>query len=117
MSSSSKVAPPGIRNVPPPPGSKAATAYTRFIPREDDNVFRATARQDRGHIAAQNLRRAAQRGNGLIRCDSSSERQNKTVHVVSSLAAGSSLVSPDCLYCWGVMPLYALKRRLKAEIS
>ena len=26
---------PGFRNVPPPPGSKAASPYTRFIPREE----------------------------------------------------------------------------------
>ncbi|MFN7727307.1 MAG: FliH/SctL family protein [Rubrivivax sp.] len=32
MTSSSK---PGIRNVPAPPGSKPASAYTRFIPREE----------------------------------------------------------------------------------
>jgi flagellar assembly protein FliH len=38
MSSSSK---PGIRNVPPPPGSKAGTAYTRFIPREELQGFAA----------------------------------------------------------------------------
>jgi flagellar assembly protein FliH len=32
---------PGIRNVPPPPGSKAGTAYTRFIPREELQGFAA----------------------------------------------------------------------------
>lgn len=30
---------PGIRNVPPPPNSKAGTAYTRFIPREELGDF------------------------------------------------------------------------------
>ena len=39
MSSSSKA--PGIRNVPPPPGTKPATAYTRFIPREELGDFAA----------------------------------------------------------------------------
>ena len=38
MSSSSK---PGFRNVPPPPGSKPASAYTRFIPREELHDFAA----------------------------------------------------------------------------
>ena len=37
MSSSSKT--PGFRNVPPPQGSKAGTAYTRFIPREELGDF------------------------------------------------------------------------------
>lgn len=32
---------PGIRNVPPPPGSKAGNAYTRFIPREELQGFAA----------------------------------------------------------------------------
>lgn len=32
-----------IRNVPPPPGSKAGTAYTRFIPREELQDFAAWA--------------------------------------------------------------------------
>lgn len=35
--SSSK--PPGYRNVPPPPGSKSGTPYTRFIPREELGDF------------------------------------------------------------------------------
>lgn len=30
---------PGIRNVPPPPNSKAGTPYTRFIPREELGDF------------------------------------------------------------------------------
>jgi flagellar assembly protein FliH len=30
---------PGYRNVPPPPGSKAGAAYTRFIPREELGDF------------------------------------------------------------------------------
>jgi flagellar assembly protein FliH len=30
---------PGIRNVPPPPNSKAGNAYTRFIPREELGDF------------------------------------------------------------------------------
>jgi flagellar assembly protein FliH len=30
---------PGIRNIPPPPNSKAGTAYTRFIPREELGDF------------------------------------------------------------------------------
>lgn len=38
MSSSSK---PPLRNVPPPPGSKPSTAYTRFIPREELHEFAA----------------------------------------------------------------------------
>lgn len=38
MSSSSK---PVYRNVPPPEGSKAGTAYTRFIPREELGDFAA----------------------------------------------------------------------------
>ena len=38
MSSSSKA---GYRNVPPPPGSKPASAYTRFIPREELGEFAA----------------------------------------------------------------------------
>lgn len=37
MSSSSKA--PGFRNVPPPQGSKAGAAYTRFIPREELGDF------------------------------------------------------------------------------
>ena len=37
MSSSSKT--PGFRNVPPPQGSKAGAAYTRFIPREELGDF------------------------------------------------------------------------------
>lgn len=37
MSNSSKS--PGVRNVPPPQGSKAGTAYTRFIPREELGDF------------------------------------------------------------------------------
>jgi flagellar assembly protein FliH len=37
MTSSSK--PTGYRNVPPPPGSKAGTPYTRFIPREELGDF------------------------------------------------------------------------------
>ncbi|CAD5373621.1 Flagellar assembly protein FliH [Rubrivivax sp. A210] len=37
MTSSSK--PTGFRNVPPPPGSKAGSAYTRFIPREELGDF------------------------------------------------------------------------------
>lgn len=32
---------PTIRNVPPPPGSKAGNAYTRFIPREELQGFAA----------------------------------------------------------------------------
>jgi flagellar assembly protein FliH len=32
---------PPIRNVPPPPGSKAGNAYTRFIPREELQGFEA----------------------------------------------------------------------------
>ncbi|MCB1997136.1 MAG: flagellar biosynthesis protein, partial [Rhodoferax sp.] len=32
-----------IRNVPPPPGSKAGNAYTRFIPREELQGFAAWA--------------------------------------------------------------------------
>ena len=39
MSSSSK--PGATRNVPPPPGSKAGNAYTRFIPREEMGSFEA----------------------------------------------------------------------------
>jgi flagellar assembly protein FliH len=39
MSSSSKA--PGFKNVPPPPGSKSAAAYTRFIPREELGDFAA----------------------------------------------------------------------------
>ena len=38
MSSSSK---PGFKNVPPPPGTKPASAYTRFIPREELGDFAA----------------------------------------------------------------------------
>ena len=38
MSSSSK---PTVRNVPAPPGSKSASAYTRFIPREELGDFAA----------------------------------------------------------------------------
>jgi len=38
MSSSSK---PGYKNIPAPPGSKAGTAYTRFIPREELGDFAA----------------------------------------------------------------------------
>jgi flagellar assembly protein FliH len=38
MSSSSR---PTYRNVPPPPGSKPASAYTRFIPREELQDFAA----------------------------------------------------------------------------
>ena len=30
---------PGIRNIPPPPNSKAGTTYTRFIPREELGDF------------------------------------------------------------------------------
>ncbi len=30
---------PGIRNIPPPPNSKAGSAYTRFIPREELGDF------------------------------------------------------------------------------
>jgi len=30
---------PGIRNIPPPPNSKAGNAYTRFIPREELGDF------------------------------------------------------------------------------
>jgi flagellar assembly protein FliH len=30
---------PGIRNIPPPPNSKAGTSYTRFIPREELGDF------------------------------------------------------------------------------
>lgn len=41
MSSSSNRGP--IKNVPPPPGSKAGTAYTRFIPREELQDFAAWA--------------------------------------------------------------------------
>jgi flagellar assembly protein FliH len=41
MTSSSK--PPGFRNVPPPQGTKAATAYSRFIPREELGSFAAWA--------------------------------------------------------------------------
>ena len=37
MNSSSKA--PGFRNVPPPQGSKAGAAYTRFIPREELGDF------------------------------------------------------------------------------
>lgn len=37
MSSSSK--PTGFRNVPPPPGSKPSSTYTRFIPREELGDF------------------------------------------------------------------------------
>ncbi len=37
MSSSSK--PSGFRNIPAPPGSKAGTAYSRFIPREELGDF------------------------------------------------------------------------------
>lgn len=37
MSNSSK--PTGFRNIPPPPGSKAGTAYSRFIPREELGDF------------------------------------------------------------------------------
>jgi flagellar assembly protein FliH len=40
MSSSSRSP---IRNVPPPPGSKAGNAYTRFIPREELQDFAAWA--------------------------------------------------------------------------
>jgi flagellar assembly protein FliH len=40
MSSSSKS---GYKNVPPPPGSKAGNAYTRFIPREELQDFAAWA--------------------------------------------------------------------------
>lgn len=39
MTSSSSKAP--LRNVPPPPGSKPASAYTRFIPREELQDFAA----------------------------------------------------------------------------
>ena len=38
MSSSSK---PTVKNIPAPPGSKAGTAYTRFIPREELGDFAA----------------------------------------------------------------------------
>jgi flagellar assembly protein FliH len=38
MSNSSK---PGFKNVPPPPGTKPASAYTRFIPREELGDFAA----------------------------------------------------------------------------
>ena len=38
MSSSSK---PAFKNIPAPPGSKAGTAYTRFIPREELGDFSA----------------------------------------------------------------------------
>jgi flagellar assembly protein FliH len=31
--------PPGFKNIPPPAGSKAGTAYTRFIPREELGDF------------------------------------------------------------------------------
>jgi flagellar assembly protein FliH len=41
MSSSSSRGP--IKNVPPPPGSKAGNAYTRFIPREELQDFEAWA--------------------------------------------------------------------------
>jgi flagellar assembly protein FliH len=49
MSSSSRSP---IRNVPPPPGSKAGTAYTRFIPREELQDFAAWAPDSFGGDAA-----------------------------------------------------------------
>ena len=41
-----------IRNVPPPPGSKAGNAYTRFIPREELQGFAAWAPDSFGDDAA-----------------------------------------------------------------
>ncbi len=64
MSSSSK---PGIRNVPPPPGSKPASAYTRFIPREEmgdfaawsPDAFAGDASHGSGHVSGHGSRHGA----------------------------------------------------------
>jgi flagellar assembly protein FliH len=50
MSSSSR---PNFKNVPPPPGSKSGSAYTRFIPREELGDFEAWKPGSLGSAQAQ----------------------------------------------------------------